>query len=258
MKMKKALDCYACRGFAWLRQAASRGILLSCRMSAEALIEASLEQAFKAIDELVGHLKRGDRLTIIPILGDAQAEASGRIIRFEVPISRTAYDSDLRQFSVKIKTSLEEIRSASAMHPGAKTDILGSITLANQELQTDGKDARRSVIILSDFIQEDDELNFKSDKKLSDLGVATNLSAHMASESALDFHGVPVYLGLLRSNEYARLGRNRRTGIQAFWMSYFKSIGGKPKFVSDGPGLLERFVEIRFLQEGGSKVSPVL
>jgi hypothetical protein len=39
----------------------------------------SLEQAFKAIDELASHLRRRDRLTIVPILGDAEAEASGKI-----------------------------------------------------------------------------------------------------------------------------------------------------------------------------------
>src|SRR6478752_2207631 len=83
----------------------------------------SLEQAFKAIDELAGHLQRGDRLTIIPILGDAAAEASGNILRFEVPPNRQAYDTDLRTFRSKLNASLKEMQTNAMAHPGAKTDI---------------------------------------------------------------------------------------------------------------------------------------
>src|SRR5258708_29011710 len=78
----------------------------------------ALEQAFKAIDGLVGHLHRGDKIAIIPILGDAQAEASGRIIRFEVPINRQAYDSDLRSFRTTLRASLEDMKTSAIDHPG--------------------------------------------------------------------------------------------------------------------------------------------
>src|SRR5690242_3325667 len=78
----------------------------------------SLEQAFKAIDELAGQLQRGDRLTIIPILGDAEAEASGRILRFEVPANRQAYDTDLRDFRSKLGSSLKEMGNRAIRHPG--------------------------------------------------------------------------------------------------------------------------------------------
>src|SRR5690242_6134844 len=71
----------------------------------------SLEQAFKAIDELAGHLQRGDRLTIIPILSDAQAEAQGHILRFEVPANRQAYDVNIKSFKFKTKQSLIEFES---------------------------------------------------------------------------------------------------------------------------------------------------
>src|SRR5579864_1928438 len=77
----------------------------------------SLEEAFKAIDELVGHLQRGDRITVIPILGDAQAEASGRIIRFEVPTERRAYDADLSDFRRKLGASLAEMQANASAHP---------------------------------------------------------------------------------------------------------------------------------------------
>ena len=93
----------------------------------------SLKQAFKAIDELAGHLQRGDRLTIIPILGDAEAEAAGKILRFVVPANRQAYDTDLHEFRSKLDGSLKEMRTNAAVHPGSKTDILGTLRLAQQE-----------------------------------------------------------------------------------------------------------------------------
>jgi hypothetical protein len=40
----------------------------------------------------------GDGLILIPITGDAENDAGGRILRLVVPIERQAYDNDLRQF----------------------------------------------------------------------------------------------------------------------------------------------------------------
>jgi hypothetical protein len=60
----------------------------------------------------------------------------------------------------------------------------------------------------------------------------------MGETSGLDFKGVTVYLGLLRSREFAEMGRERRDAIQGFWIRYFQSVGGQPKFTADGPGFL--------------------
>src|SRR5262249_38068983 len=122
----------------------------------------ALHQAFQAIDELVGHLNRGDKIGIIPILGDAEAEASGRIIRFEVPANRQAYDSDLKAFRQKLKTSLATMEAEAIAHPGGKTDILGSVVLAGQEFEaTPNQLAKEEIVILTDFIQEDGSLDFR-------------------------------------------------------------------------------------------------
>jgi hypothetical protein len=197
------------------------------------------EEVFKAIDDLVSHLNRGDRITIIPILGDAQAEASGRILRFEVPTNRQAYDSDLRHFAAKLRDSLEELKSSAMKHPGTKTDILGSISLAEQEFQSDSGFRKGLLVVLSDFIQEDNEINFMRDRRLDSQPAAKEFAWQIARRDGLDLKGMPVYLGLLRSREYAGLSRSRRAAIQAFWISYLKSLGGKPRFVTDGPGLLK-------------------
>lgn len=199
----------------------------------------ALEQAFKAIDEMVGHLKRGDRVAVIPILGDAQAEASGRIVRFEVPKERRAYDADLRDFRRKLNASLAEMRTDALAHPGSKTDILGSVELAEQELQVTPSDSRRRLVILSDFIQEDGHFDFRKDNHLNGQSVTKNFAMHLARINKLNLSGITVYLGLLRSSEYASLNRERRAAIGQFWLEYFRVCGGHPKFADDGPGLIE-------------------
>jgi hypothetical protein len=196
----------------------------------------SLEQAFKAIDEMVGHLHRGDRIAIIPILGDAQAEASGRIIRFEIPSSRQAYDSDLRNFRATLTKSLDAMQADAAAHPGSKTDILGSLELAQQELRLSVAHSKL-LVILSDFIQEDRTVDFRSDKRLANISAAKKFVSELRARPRLDH--VAVYLGLLRSKEYAALDRSRRNAIREVWIEYLKTAKAQPEFAIDGPGLLK-------------------
>ena len=199
----------------------------------------SLEQAFKAIDELASQLHRGDRIAIIPILGDAQAEASGRIIRFEVPRERRAYDADLRDFRRRLSTSLAEMRNNAVAHPGSKTDILGSVELAAQEFQSEPWSLDKRFVLLSDFIQEDGHLDFRKDNQLNGQSVAKNSAIHLAKINKLNLSGITIYLGLLRSSEYVSLNRERRAAIGQFWLEYFRACGGHPKVADDGPGLIE-------------------
>lgn len=199
----------------------------------------SMQEALKGVDELAKHLHRGDKLAIIPILGDAQAEVSGRILRFDVPVNRQAYDSDLRDFQRRLQTSIKEMSTNAAANPGSKTDILGSVGLAEQEFRADGSGGKHILIVLSDFIQDDGEENFGATVRLRDLEQAKMFSQQAAQRDDLSFREVNVYLGLLRSAEYARLSKTRRTALKVFWMAYFKTLGGTPEFVTDGVGFLE-------------------
>jgi hypothetical protein len=199
------------------------------------------EKAFKAIDELISPLRRGDKVTIIPILGDAQAEASGRIIRFEVPTERQAYDADLRNFRLRLKASLGEMKAAAIAHPGPRTDILGSIALAKQEFLSATYESKRLLVVLSDFIQEDREVDFRRDKRVANRAAAKEFATQTTKTSAFDLKGMAVYLGGLQSKEYTDLGRSRREAIQEFWTSYFRFLGVRAKFLTDGPGLLKNW-----------------
>jgi hypothetical protein len=199
----------------------------------------SLEQAFKAIDGLADHLQRGDKLTVIPILGDAEAESSGRILRFEVPIDRQAYDADLRSFRSKLNTSLKGMWANAVSHPGAKTDILGSIELAEQEFQMNVDVQKRILFVLSDLIQEDSQMDFRTDKRLNNRIIAQKLAAQMANSNPIILHNIDVYLGLLKSNEYTLIPEVRRTAIKDFWIKYFGAAQATIHFVNDGPEMLE-------------------
>jgi hypothetical protein len=204
----------------------------------------SLAQGLRAIDGLASRLQRGDKLTIIPILGDAQAEASGQIMRFDMPRDRQAYDADLRSFRTKLNTTLREMQFRTAMHPGSRTDILGSVELATQELQIDVVGRQHILVILSDFIQEDGAANFRTSERIRDSGEAKIFSQQLAQRDGLCLGGATVYLGLLRSNEYKGLSEKRKSAIRSFWMRYFVLAGSRPKFVVDGPGLLDAVLKV--------------
>jgi hypothetical protein len=201
----------------------------------------SRQQEFEAIAELANHLKRGDRLTIIPITSDADADLAGRIIRLQIPSSRAAYDYDLRRFQQQMNVLLSKSEKASIAHPAAQTDILGSIAAATQELHLEPYKSKDFVAVLSDFIQEDAEINFRFEPRLINKASARTLAARLAKQRSLDFSGAEIYLGLLKSPEYSELSRDRREAVQAFWIDYLKTSGAKVSLATDGPGLLSRF-----------------
>src|SRR5207302_10684390 len=95
------------------------------------------------------------------------------------------------------------------------------------------------LIILTDFIQEDREIDFQRDRRIATVGAARELAAQITKVRTFNFKGIQVYLGLLRSHEYADMGRNRREAIQEFWIRYFKYCGGDVRFIIDGPGQIK-------------------
>jgi hypothetical protein len=199
----------------------------------------SLEQAFKAIEELAGHLKRGDRLTLIPILGDAEAETSGNILHFEVPANRQAYDTDLRTFRSKLNASLKEMQTNAMAHPGAKTDILGAVLLAEQEFNLYDNHSMKVLAILSDFIQEDRQFDFRTDHNLSSAAFVQKFAQRQAQSRSIRLDKTKAYLDFLKSHEFSTLENSRREAIKRFWIEYFNNIGAHPKFFDGGATLLK-------------------
>jgi hypothetical protein len=214
------------------KQPDSRHVLILIDVSGS-IERSALEQAFRAIDDLVGHLNRGDEIAIIPIMGDADADTSGQIIRFSVPANRQAYDTDLRDFRRKLKTSLAAMQSNAIAYPGSKTDILGSIIMSEQEFQTALTDSRKLLVILSDFIHERPDMDFRQDPRLANPRSAKEFAIQLANTDTEGLKGISVFMGFLGSNEYAKIEHRRREAIREFWLDYMKNSGAQPKFAND-------------------------
>lgn len=195
-------------------------------------------QCTGAIAKLVEKSDRGAMITIIPITGDSDVESSGRVLRFSKPLDRTAYDTDLIRFSKEVRQSLKEFQTRVAGRPTSKTDILGSIRMASEELRSGA--ARDGVLIIfSDFIEDDGRVNFKLDRRLR---TKTTASQYAVEEAKASFSTAPIFsrveLALLRSKELRALDRQRRDNIKQFWSEYFKAQGVQTEYMTDGMGIL--------------------
>lgn len=206
-------------------------------MSASIEPQAATE-CFDAIAKLISKLDRGDSVTIIPITGDADVQSSGRVLRFQKPVTRTAYDADLIGFSRQVRESLQTLRVQAASNPTAKTDILGAIRMAMEEFAAAPKNREKRLIIFSDFIQDDGTVNFNTDRRLASVKTATRYASEEAKIMTLEALSGKANLGLLRSKDLSALSKERREAIKGFWLQYLKSAGMEPTWATDGVGLL--------------------
>lgn len=180
-------------------------------------IDADAEQQmFAVVEDAAKQLRRGDTLTIIPITGNAEAELQGRTLHYTIPSAdnRQAYDADLRNLNTQIKDDLARLQANAVAHPGKHTDIIGSIWAALKmfsERQTD-----KRLVVLSDFIQDDDQFNFRKDFRLANETDAIALGQSVVPPDG-DSPVVNVVLGRLRSNEFSALPPSRQHAINAFW-----------------------------------------
>jgi hypothetical protein len=180
-------------------------------------IDADAEQQmFVVVGDVAQHLQRGDTLTIIPITGNADAELQGRTFHYAVPTAenRQAYDADLHALSARINDDLTRLQANAVAYPGKHTDIIGSIRVAMKSFSKKPTDKR--LIVLSDFIQEDRQFNFRKDPRLGSAPCAAALGKSIASPNS-EYYSIKVVLGRLRSNEFSALAPSRQRAIKAFW-----------------------------------------
>ena len=209
-------------------------------------VSASIERAaeqemFQAITDAIMHLRRGDTVSVIPITGDAGTQVQGRILRFQLPTVREAYDQDRKRFADTVRRSLEGAKAAVMASPGGLTDILGTIRVAEEEFALDPPGTEHNLIILSDFIQDDQDMNFMNAPMLVSVACAKVLADRISRGERLP-PLTRVFLGSLRSTDLWKVDRERRDAIKAFWRQYFTAIGCKPLFAVDGPALMREFL----------------
>lgn len=198
--------------------------------------------AESAILDQISRLGRGDRLILIPITGDAQNDAGGRILRLVAPSERQAYDNDLRRFQADAKKQYAAWLTSLDPHQ-MRTDILGTLDVARQEFSAVPGDADRHLIILSDFLEDDPRYRFVFSPQLANAARARALAVVLRTDRRFALPGVPVCLGRLESSDFAPLSPQRQEAVQTFWAEYLNDRGQAPALRFDGTGMLMGFAE---------------
>jgi hypothetical protein len=218
-----------------------RTIVFIIDMSASTDAEGRAK-AFQAISGwfVQKKVKRGDKIVVIPITGDAWTESQGLIQRFQISEKREAYDADLKQIEGDIKQGLEQMERVGAEKPFQKTDIFGALKLAGEEFRHEDKDRKKTIIVLSDMIQDNAAGNFKSAPFLGDKTAASDQAKKTAVQHSADFSECTVFIGLLRSSDLKAMSANRREGLEAFWNQYFRQGNALEVMTAvDGPGQID-------------------
>jgi len=178
------------------------------------------QAAMNAVRGQIERMERGDILILIPITGDELNDAGGRVLRLRVPNGRESYDADLRRF----RRDADAQFAAWAVMRGAepeRTDILGSLDLARQEIDSLPTASHRRLVIVSDFLEDDGQYRFASDWSLANPERALTLAARLRGQRSVAIRGVPLCLGRLESADFPSLSPRRKDAVAAFWTAYF-------------------------------------
>lgn len=176
---------------------------------------------FRTIDGLIDRMQRGDSLTIIPITGNAMSETPGHVLRFTAPTERQAYDHDLAVFRQEAHQSIHAMQDTAFANPSKHTDILGALDVARQELETAPPSNAKSLIVMSDFIEDDGTYRFTLDKELANTTAAQKLAERLQHEHAFVLSGVHISLSALQSKDLRSVSTQRQRAVMEFWKRYF-------------------------------------
>jgi len=153
-----------------------------------------------------------------------------------VPLNRQPYDQNVQTFRKNFRQALHALHDKAKAHLFDKTDIIGSVDLAAQEFTADDTHIQKRLIVLSDFIEEDDTLNFRTTPALAKETSARQLASRMA-KNIPQIPAATVFLGSLQSKELDQMSKARRQAIREFWLEFFKNEKSHPVFATDGPGM---------------------
>jgi hypothetical protein len=193
--------------------------------------------ALDAVQDQIDHMQRGDTLIVIPVTGDAANDTGGHILRLSAPTQRETYDTDLRRFHEQARQ--QWIAWASSLDPHqSRTDILGALDVAQQELVLLPKESNPKLTVVSDFLEDDGTYRFVSAGDLASPARARKLAAYLREQHGFTMHGVPICLGRLESSDFTRLSARRKEAVQSFWAAYFAAGGAPAGIQFDGTGML--------------------
>jgi hypothetical protein len=176
-------------------------------------------RCLRRIEHLVENLDRGDRLVLIPITGEP-AELLGRRIRTaEMPRDYTPYDGNLKRARADASQIIAQFAGELPAIRATHSDILGAFRAAADFT----RDGNTTIICLSDLIEDDHTLRFRTSPELKDAAAAGRLALHRSTPGML--RGAAVVIGLLRSAELERMDSERRAAVRAFWETYLIASG---------------------------------
>jgi len=190
-----------------------------------------------AVQNQIGHMQRGDTLILIPITGDAQNDAGGRVLRLSAPTERETYDTDLCRFQAAARKQFAAWAASLDPHQ-TRTDILGTLNAARQEFAAVPTGSERRLIIVSDFLEDESSLRFVSAPQLTNASRARMLALMLRSERQFTLADIPICLGRLESSDFAPLSTERKDAVQAFWTTYLTDKDRRPELHFDGTGML--------------------
>jgi hypothetical protein len=101
-------------------------------------------------------------------------------------------------------------------NPVQHTDILGTLEIASHELPDDAK-VSTELIIMSDFLEDESELNFVTNRSMISTLTARALAKREAAKHELDIQGATVHLTRLHSRESSSLPSSRMDAVDVFW-----------------------------------------
>jgi hypothetical protein len=203
--------------------------------------QEAIREALQSLSPLFDSkkLQRGDSIYIIPVTGDTLTESQGKILRVHLNENRQVYDSDLTNLASEVKEGLKRMQAEAIANPYQHSDILGAADLAAEELSNEKGKVRKVIVILSDFIQDDSNSNFKTSPDLANEPAATELAKRLSTSRISKFTGTAMYLGFLRSKDLRKMPNARRETMKIFWQQYFANTGAQSiSSAIDGPGQL--------------------
>jgi hypothetical protein len=190
-----------------------------------------------AVQDQIAHMQRGDTVVVIPITGDAANDTEGRILRLSAPTQRETYDADLLRFHEQARKQLTAWASSLDPHQ-SRTDILGALEVAQQELALLPKESSAKLVVLSDFLEDDGTYRFVSAGQLATPERAHELGAQLREQAGFNMSSVSLCLGRLESTDFGRISMQRREAVDAFWASYLAAEGEHAEIQFDGTEIL--------------------
>lgn len=176
-------------------------------------------RCLRRIERLLDNFDRGDRLVLIPITGEP-AELLGRRIRTaDMPRDYAPYDGNLKRARADAAQIISQFATELPAIRAARSDIFGAFRAAADF----ARDGNTTIICLSDLIEDDDTLKFRTSPELKDAAAARRLALHKSAPGML--RGAAVVVGLLRSAELERMDSERRAAVRAFWETYLIASG---------------------------------